>query len=192
LKPDKFEQKLQKAWQRSQSWHALMLRPILAKLPLPMQRYDEPFLPFGKAIIDATRDLVVAYIFDLAAYLALGAAGAIALERTIAYVNASGETATILHGAFVSSDYVGAAVAFGVDAVTCIGTCDTSQYEAVEISVLSLPEDGLGLIPDYLVANGRDLVMADWKIAYAGSDEAFAEQARVALQVSLKAQRNQP
>lgn len=36
---------------------ALILSPLLARMPLPMQRYDEPFLPFGKAIIDATHDL---------------------------------------------------------------------------------------------------------------------------------------
>ena len=88
---------------------ALMLSPRLAQMPLPMQRYDDPFLPFGKAIIDATRDLVCAYVFDLAAYLALGAAGAVALERTIAYAGTDDATVTILHAPFVGAAYVDAA-----------------------------------------------------------------------------------
>ncbi len=96
------------------------MAPRLLQIPLPMQRFDDPFLPFGKAIIAATRDVVCAYLFDLAAYLALGAAGAVALERTIAYARADSTTVSILHGPFASADYVEAAGdnAFAADAVT--------------------------------------------------------------------------
>src|SRR4051812_25649910 len=92
------------------------MSPRLTKMPLPMQRYDDPFLPFGKAIIAATQDLVCAYVFDLAAYLAIGAAGAVALERTIAFVGEN--NLTVLHAWFADSGYISAAEAFGVDAVT--------------------------------------------------------------------------
>jgi len=109
---------------------ALWLAPRLQKLPLPMQRYDDPFLPYGKAIIEATHDLVCAYVFDLAAYLALGAAGAVALERSIAFV---GEDAvTILHGPFASTDYVELTyeTAFNVDAVTLVKGTAVEPYTA--------------------------------------------------------------
>ncbi len=90
-----------------------------------MQRHDDPFLPFGKAIIDATHDLCCAYVFDLAAYLSLGASGAIALERTIAYVPAP--LIKILDGPFTRAEYVRVASesAFAVDAVT-LATLDST------------------------------------------------------------------
>ena len=117
--PASFPDRLAAAQRSNRSTVALALSPRLLRMPLPMQRYDDPFLPFGKAIIAATRDVVCAYVFDLAAYLALGAAGAVALERTIAYARADG-VLTILHGPFASADYVEAAgeSAFAVDAVT--------------------------------------------------------------------------
>jgi orotidine-5'-phosphate decarboxylase len=49
-------------------------------------KWDEPILPFNKAIIDQTIDLVCAYKPNLGFYLQWGAAGVIALERTIAYI----------------------------------------------------------------------------------------------------------
>jgi hypothetical protein len=60
-----FYDKLRAAQSQRESDLALLLAPKLAKMPLPIARYDDPFLPFGKAIIDATRDLVCAYVFDL-------------------------------------------------------------------------------------------------------------------------------
>lgn len=96
----------------------LMLSPIINKMPITIQRYDDPFLPFGKAIINASQDLVCAYSFDFAAYLSFGAAGAVALERTIAYTGQT--TITILHGLFASKQYhvLWDETAFNVDALT--------------------------------------------------------------------------
>jgi hypothetical protein len=109
---------------------AIGLAPSLKNLPYSIQSYDDPFLPLGKAIIDATHELVCAYVFDLAAYLALGAAGAVALERTIAYV--PGRIVKILHGPFATGDYAQAAFeeAFNVDAVTLIPTLDRALIAA--------------------------------------------------------------
>lgn len=106
----------------------LVLAPHPARLPLPIQRYDEPFLPFGKAIIRATHDLVCGYMFDLAAYLAVGAVGAVALERTIAYVGR--ELLTILHGPFAGAGFAQLLdeSAFGVDAVTLAQRHDLPAY----------------------------------------------------------------
>jgi hypothetical protein len=113
-----FADKLRRIQSERKSDLALLLAPRLPRLPLPIQRYDDPFLPFGKAVIQTTRDLVCAYVFDFPAYLAIGAAGAIALERTIAY--AGRDVITILHGAFTGSDYVALMdeTSFNVDAIT--------------------------------------------------------------------------
>jgi len=113
-----FVEKLATVQATTRSSIGLLLSPRLNRMPLPIRRYDEPFLPYGKAIINATRDLVCAYVFDLAAYLAIGAAGGVALERTIAY--AGHDSITILHGPFVGAGYAQVLyeTAFGVDAVT--------------------------------------------------------------------------
>src|SRR5690606_27503216 len=95
---DLFFKKLRNAVQSRSSTTLVLLSPAFEKMPLPMQRYDEPFLPFGKAIIDATHDLVAGYVFDLEAYLIPGAAGMIALERTISYLPS--DLIEVLPGAF--------------------------------------------------------------------------------------------
>lgn len=79
-------EKLRAAQERNNSWLCVGLDPQPARLPLPAFRWDEPVLPFNKAIIDATLDLVCAYKPNLGFYLQWGAAGLIALERTIAYI----------------------------------------------------------------------------------------------------------
>jgi orotidine-5'-phosphate decarboxylase len=81
-----FVEKLQAAQAANDSWVCVGLDPVLERMPGPFLKYDDPFLPFLKAIVDATADLVCAYKPNLGFYLALGAAGAIALERIIAYV----------------------------------------------------------------------------------------------------------
>ena len=80
-------EKLQAIQQKNNSWLCVGLDPDPERLPLEhVTRYDEPVLPFNKKIIDATADLVCAYKPNLGFYLQWGAAGIIALERTIAYI----------------------------------------------------------------------------------------------------------
>jgi orotidine-5'-phosphate decarboxylase len=79
-------EKLKNAQSRNHSWLCIGLDPQPDRLPLPAKRWDEPLLPFNRAIIDATADLVCAYKPNLGFYLQWGAAGIIALERTIAYI----------------------------------------------------------------------------------------------------------
>lgn len=97
---------------------AVGLVPQLDRIPFAFTRYDDPFLPYSKAVIDATADLVCGYAFHLGAYLAHGAAGAVALERSIAYVP-DGHV-KVLHAPFASADFVRAAFddAFDCHAVT--------------------------------------------------------------------------
>lgn len=97
----------------------LSFAPRLDQLPPQFQPYDEPFFPYGKSVLVATSGLVSGYLFDFPAYLATGAAGIIALERTLAYAAAVNEV-VMLDGMFASADY---RVAFThgelvVDAVT--------------------------------------------------------------------------
>lgn len=79
-------EKLHAAQQRNNSWLCLGLDPDPKRLPVPAAKWDEPVLPFNKAIIEATADLVCAYKPNLGFYLQWGAAGIIALERTIAFI----------------------------------------------------------------------------------------------------------
>lgn len=117
-----FLEKLLAAQSHNRSWLCLGLDPLLAKMPLPLHKEDDPLLPFNKAMIDATADLVCAYKPNLAFYLAEGAAGLIALERTIAYI--PDHIPIILDGKFgdigSTAEMIarGAFEVWGVDAVT--------------------------------------------------------------------------
>ena len=80
-------EKLKAIQEKNNSWVCVGLDPSPEKLPLPITaRWDEPVLPFNRAIIEATADLVCAYKPNLGFYLQWGAAGMIALERTIAFI----------------------------------------------------------------------------------------------------------
>lgn len=82
-----FLDKLRAAQQKNNSWLCVGLDPIPDRLPLEaVWKWDEPVLPFNKRLIDATADLVCAFKPNLGFYFQWGAAGLIALERTIAYI----------------------------------------------------------------------------------------------------------
>lgn len=173
MSPANFADRLRAAQQRTGSDRALLLRPRLSQMPLPIQRYDDPFLPFGKAIIDVTRHLVAAYAFDLASYLAIGAAGAVALERTIAYVG--DDNLTMLHGWFAGPGYVAAAQAFGVDAVTLADESYVDTYRSAGLGVLDVDTP-------YLVGEGVRLRLFGDDVVYAGRGDDFADRIRAALE----------
>lgn len=115
-----FVEKLQSAQVANDSWVCVGLDPVLERMP--EFKYDDPFLPFLKAIVDATADLVCAYKPNLGFYLTLGAVGVIALERIIAYI--PDEIPVILDGKFNDIGHTaqayarGAFDALGADAVT--------------------------------------------------------------------------
>jgi orotidine-5'-phosphate decarboxylase len=79
-------QKLKAAQDRNNSWLCIGLDPQPNRMPAPALKWDEPVLPFNRAIIEATADLVCAYKPNLGFYLQWGAAGIIALERTVASI----------------------------------------------------------------------------------------------------------
>lgn len=80
-------EKLKRIQDTNHSWLCVGLDPQPDRLPVEaIWKWDEPLLPFNQAIIDATADLVCAYKPNLGFYLQWGAAGVIALERTIAYI----------------------------------------------------------------------------------------------------------
>ena len=78
-----FLEKLSRAQQKNRSYLCIGLDIVVANTPLPLQYNDEPMLPFARAIIEATQDLVCAYKPNLGFYLAEGAAGMVALERIV-------------------------------------------------------------------------------------------------------------
>ncbi|PIE82232.1 MAG: orotidine-5'-phosphate decarboxylase [Chloroflexi bacterium] len=79
-------EKLQAVQEKNNSWLCVGLDPDPVRLRVDVFKWDDPVLPFNKAIIDATADVVCAYKPNLGFYLQWGAAGVIALERTIAYI----------------------------------------------------------------------------------------------------------
>lgn len=57
-----------------------------SKIPVHLLDTEDPVFEFNKAIIDATRDLCVAYKPNLAFYEALGPRGWLSLQKTIEYI----------------------------------------------------------------------------------------------------------
>jgi hypothetical protein len=174
---------------------ALYLNPRPFLLPHPIQRYDDPYLPFGKAVIQATRPYVCAYVFDFAAYLGMGAAGAVALERTVAY--AAQDSVTILHGPFTGTGYSAAmdSTGFDVDALTLTQESDLGHYlenppyAAFVMGEGNPPAQGglFDLERRHLLlrnAEGAHLTLrvTDDTVLYAGGQDDFADQIVAALQ----------
>lgn len=168
----------------------LLMRPPLAKMPLPMQRYDDPFLPWGKAIIDATRALLVGYVFDFAAYMAIGAAGAVALERTIAYIRPDDSLLSILHGPFWGGGYARMVSdnALAVDGVTLAHSEDSPAYERAGVQGFS-PYEANRWNQATLHLGAVAYPLLSEEVLYAGKLDDFAEATAQAAAAWMNAQR---
>ncbi|MEQ8908464.1 MAG: orotidine-5'-phosphate decarboxylase [Vicingaceae bacterium] len=71
---------------KKKSFLCVGLDTDLQKIPSFLNDFDDPVFEFNKRIIDATRDLVVAYKPNLAFYEAMGAKGWESLKKTIDYI----------------------------------------------------------------------------------------------------------
>ena len=71
---------------RKKSFLCVGLDTEWSKIPAHLLETEDPIFEFNKAIIDATRDLCVAYKPNLAFYEAHGPQGWLSLQKTIAYI----------------------------------------------------------------------------------------------------------
>jgi len=71
---------------RKRSYLCVGLDTDLGKIPAHLLQEPDPVFAFNKAIIDATRDLCVAYKINTAFYEALGLKGWEAMEKTVRYI----------------------------------------------------------------------------------------------------------
>lgn len=174
----------------------LNIRPSVMRLPLPIRRYDDPFLPFGRAVIKATSAVVCGYVFDFAAYLSIGAAGAVALERTL---NALPDNRlAILDGRFAGSAYADVAdeIAFVSDGLTLASADHLADYlrRADRCPLVygeptladSLPPSAGVFCPPQVIINRIDgaayrLRIAGDDVLYCASGDDFADHIRAAL-----------
>jgi len=69
-----------------QSYLCVGLDTDLSKIPAHLQHAPDAIFAFNKAIIDATKDLCVAYKINTAFYEAMGLAGWQAMEKTVNYI----------------------------------------------------------------------------------------------------------
>jgi hypothetical protein len=191
-----FSQRMINIAKQHNSRAIVRLNPRIDALPLPIQRFDDPFLPFGKAVIDATRTDAVAYWLDLASYLTLGAAGARALERTIGYIGK--QTPKIIHGPFVGAHYstVVDAIAFDGDALTLALEVDLPFYLANSPFAAFVRQDALNVLPKeggaylhdeselaFYANNGtpQHFFITNDEVLYAGKVDNFEEHIQTAL-----------
>ena len=80
----KFVERLRLAWNAGQTLLCVGLDPDPARLPKHLARAEYPLFEFGRAIVDATADLVCAFKPQIAYYAAARAEDQ--LEMTIAYI----------------------------------------------------------------------------------------------------------
>jgi hypothetical protein len=127
---ERFIDRVRSACSATHSRVLVSLVPLMERIPYPMQRYDDSFLPLSKAIIDATADLAAGYVFDMAAYLSIGASGAVAMERAIAYVPQP--QLRILHAPFSNVHFhrIHSESAFHADAVSLHFAPDDAEWNA--------------------------------------------------------------
>jgi hypothetical protein len=78
-----FQERIRAAQRERQTSLCLSLDIVIADTPLPVLPADEPMLPFARAIIEATTDLVCAYQIRPIYFFAEGGSGMIALERIV-------------------------------------------------------------------------------------------------------------
>lgn len=71
---------------KKQSYLCVGLDSDITKIPKHLLSQPDPILSFNKAIIDATKDLCVAYKINTAFYEAMGVKGWQAMEKTVKYI----------------------------------------------------------------------------------------------------------
>lgn len=71
---------------KKQSYLCVGLDTDLSKIPKHLLKADDPVFEFNRQIIDATKDLCVAYKPNLAFYESLGPRGLESLEKTVKYI----------------------------------------------------------------------------------------------------------
>lgn len=79
-------QQLVEQIQKKKSYLCVGLDTDITKIPQHLLTDPDPIFTFNKAIIDATRDLCVAYKINTAFYEALGVKGWEAMEKTVRYI----------------------------------------------------------------------------------------------------------
>ncbi|HKZ65728.1 MAG TPA: orotidine-5'-phosphate decarboxylase [Chitinophagaceae bacterium] len=79
-------QQLVEQIRRKQSYLCVGLDTDITKIPRHLLSESDPVFAFNKAIIDATKDLCVAYKINTAFYEALGLKGWEAMEKTVRYI----------------------------------------------------------------------------------------------------------
>ena len=71
---------------RKKSYLCIGLDSDIEKIPKHLLDFEDPVFEFNKRVIDATKDLVIAYKPNLAFYESAGLKGMISLEKTINYI----------------------------------------------------------------------------------------------------------
>jgi orotidine-5'-phosphate decarboxylase len=89
-----FAERVERAQRAADSLVCVGLDPDLAKIPADLRDQPEPFLAFGRRVIDATYDLAAAYKPQIAFYSALGKEPE--LEATIRYIRTRAPAALVI------------------------------------------------------------------------------------------------
>ena len=121
-----FTNKLTLSQQTNHSWLCVGLDPVMERLPEAVLASANPLLTFGRAIVEATADLVCAYKPNLAFWLAEGPAGLSALQKLIAGI--PDHLPIILDGKFNDVGHTAAAYARVAFETLDVDACTVNPY----------------------------------------------------------------
>ena len=71
---------------KKRSFLCVGLDPDIEKIPIHLLEFKDPIFEFNKQIIDATKDVCVAYKPNIAFYESMGAEGLVSLQKTLEYI----------------------------------------------------------------------------------------------------------
>jgi orotidine-5'-phosphate decarboxylase len=172
-----FTTKLQIAQQTNNSWVCVGLDPVMEHLPGAVKDTASPLLTFGRAIVEATADLVCAYKPNLAFWLVEGPEGLSALRQLIADIPE--DIPVILDAKFNDVGHTAAAYARAAFEMLGVDACTTNPYLGLDAVRPFLESEEHGV---FLLARTSNPSAPDLQDKTVGDRPLYEEVARLAAQ----------
>jgi orotidine-5'-phosphate decarboxylase len=171
-----FAAKLKSAQEANDSYLCVGLDPVMERLPEHVRASASPFFTFGRAIVEATADLVCAFKPNLAFWLAGGPAGLGALQELVAIIPE--DVPVILDAKFNDVGHTARAYAHTAFSTLKADACTVNPYLGLDTlsAFLTTPERGV-----FVLARTSNPSAPDVQDRPVGDHPLYEEVARLAV-----------